>query len=160
MPGDRDASGEKRGAPRRQRRGTDRRRHSGGDQRDLRRMRQAHSHSADRYGTAEILDLITKEALMVNLSKYGLAISLLAVGAVSPEASKVAPLKPVAAFSTIRDERARSVALFTEAGKGIQSPRSLTCHPVERQPRQGNDLHAHVPLMHAGPAGRGLPGWQ
>src|SRR6267378_2045290 len=89
MPGDRDASGEKRGAPRRSWRGSDRRHHPGGDQCDLRCHRQAHPHPADRYGTAEILTLITKEALMLNLSRYGLAISLLAAGAVSPEAAHV-----------------------------------------------------------------------
>jgi hypothetical protein len=97
---------------------------------------------------------------MVNLSRYGLAISLLAAGTVSPEAAQVAALKPVAAFSTIRDERARSVALLTEAARVIQSPRCLNCHPVNRQPTQGDDLHAHVPLMYAGPGDHGVAGLQ
>ena len=97
---------------------------------------------------------------MVNLSRCGLAISLLAAGAVSPEAAQVAALKPVAAFSTIRDERARSVALLTEAARVIQSPRCLNCHPVNRQPTQGDDLHAHVPLMYAGPGDHGVAGLQ
>ena len=97
---------------------------------------------------------------MLNLSRYGLAISLLAAGAVSPEATQVAALKPVAAFSTIRDERARSVALLTEAARVIQSPRCLNCHPVNRQPTQGDDLHAHVPLMYAGPGDHGVAGLQ
>jgi Cytochrome c554 and c-prime len=97
---------------------------------------------------------------MVNLSRYGLAISFLAAGAVSPEAAQVAALKPVAAFSTIRDERARSVALLTEAARVIQSPRCLNCHPVNRQPTQGDDLHAHVPLMYAGPDDHGVAGLQ
>ena len=97
---------------------------------------------------------------MLNLSRYGLAISLLAAGAVSPEAAQVAALKPVAAFSTIRDERARSVALLTEAARVIQSPRCLNCHPVNRQPTQGDDLHAHLPLMYAGPGDHGVAGLQ
>jgi len=97
---------------------------------------------------------------MLNLSRYGLAISLLAAGAVSPEAAQVAALKPVAAFSTIRDERARSMALLTEAARVIQSPRCLNCHPVNRQPTQGDDLHAHVPLMYAGPGDHGVAGLQ
>ena len=97
---------------------------------------------------------------MLNLSRYGLAISLLAAGAVSPGAAQVAALKPVAAFSTIRDERARSVALLTEAARVIQSPRCLNCHPVNRQPTQGDDLHAHVPLMYAGPGDHGVAGLQ
>ena len=95
---------------------------------------------------------------MMELWKCGLAVALLAAGAVSPAAAQVVPLKPVSAFSTIGDERARSVALLTEAAKVIQSPRCLNCHPVERQPTQGNDLHAHVPLMYAGPSDHGVPG--
>ena len=68
-----------------------------------------------------------------------------------------AELKPATAFATISDERARSVALFSEAGKVLQSPRCLNCHPVERRPTQGDDLHAHVPLMPAGTDGKGVP---
>ncbi len=67
-------------------------------------------------------------------------------------------LRPPSAFSSIGDARARSVALLTEAAKVIQSPRCLNCHPVNRQPTQGNDLHAHVPPMHAGPGDHGVPG--
>ena len=66
-------------------------------------------------------------------------------------------LKPATAFATISDERARSVALFSEAGKVIQSPRCMNCHPVGRRPTQGDDLHAHAPLMQAGADGKGLP---
>jgi hypothetical protein len=71
---------------------------------------------------------------------------------------EAAVLKPVSAFSTLRDERARSVALFAEAAKVIQSPRCLNCHPATRQPTQGDDLHAHVPFMRAGPGDHGVPG--
>src|SRR5438132_13288457 len=109
MPGDRDASGEKRGAPRRSWRGSDRRHHPGADQCDLRCHRQAHPHPADRYGTAEILTLITKDGLLVNPSRYGLAISLLAACALSTETAQVAALKPVASLTTVRAEPARSV---------------------------------------------------
>lgn len=79
---------------------------------------------------------------------------LLAEDAPAPEQT----LKGVGAFATISDERARSIALFTEAGKVIQSPRCLNCHPATRQPTQGDDLHAHVPFMTAGPGDRGAPG--
>lgn len=67
-------------------------------------------------------------------------------------------LKPPSAFATIGDERARSVALFTEAVKVIQNPRCMNCHPATRRPTQGNDLHAHIPPMHAGPGDHGVPG--
>jgi len=48
--------------------------------------------------------------------------------------------------------------MFIEAGKVIQSPRCLNCHPVTRRPTQGDDLHAHMPPMHAGKGGQGVSG--
>ncbi len=76
-------------------------------------------------------------------------------GAAADTVAQGAALKPVTAFATISDTGLRSVALFIEAGKVIQSPRCQNCHPVGRRPTQGDDLHAHVPLMHAGSEGRG-----
>jgi hypothetical protein len=40
----------------------------------------------------------------------------------------------------------------------IQHPRCMNCHPVTRQPTQGNDLHPHIPPMHAGAGDHGVPG--
>lgn len=71
---------------------------------------------------------------------------------------KAADLKPVSAFATIRDRNARSVALFTEAARVIEHPRCLNCHPKDRTPTQGDDLHAHVPTMRADHEGHGPPG--
>ncbi|WP_242127038.1 Isoquinoline 1-oxidoreductase subunit [Sphingobium sp. Sx8-8] len=75
-------------------------------------------------------------------------------------AAPVTPLRPVASFEGIRDPAKRSAALFAEAGKVIQSPRCLNCHPAARIPTQGDEMRQHVPLMVAtdgnhGP--RGLP---
>ncbi len=95
---------------------------------------------------------------MMRRWKWGLAVALLSAGAVSRAAAQVAPLQPVSAFATIDDGRARSLALLTEAAKVIQSPRCLNCHPVTRQPTQGDDLHAHMPPMYGGPGGLGVPG--
>jgi hypothetical protein len=67
-------------------------------------------------------------------------------------------LRPAAEFASIRDQRQRAVALFTEAGKVLQSPRCLNCHPVERAPTQGNDLHPHNPPMAGGEDGHGVAG--
>ena len=58
-------------------------------------------------------------------------------------------------FESIRDRTVRSIALFTEAGKVLQHPRCLNCHPATRMPTQGEDLHPHIPLVQAGPEGRG-----
>lgn len=67
-------------------------------------------------------------------------------------------LQPPSAFASVSNLQARSVALFTEAGKVIQSPRCLNCHPVQRQPTQGDDLHAHVPFIQAGAENHGPKG--
>lgn len=64
-------------------------------------------------------------------------------------------LRPPTAFAAISDQQARSAALFAEAGKVLQHPRCLNCHPASRQPTQGDDLHPHVPLVQAGPQDRG-----
>jgi len=96
---------------------------------------------------------------MMNLSRCSAAaILLLAIGAIPRAAAQVVSLKPVSAFSTISDEHARSTALFVEAARVITNPRCMNCHPATRQPTQGDDLHAHVPLMYGGTNDRGAPG--
>lgn len=83
------------------------------------------------------------------------------MASVEPEARSApapATLKTAADFQSIKDPAARSVALFTEAGKVIQSPRCLNCHPVQRAPTQGDDLHPHNPPMVAGDSGHGPAG--
>jgi len=70
----------------------------------------------------------------------------------------VAVLSAAPVWAAAADDPERSIALFTEAAKVIQSPRCLNCHPVTRLPTQGDDLHAHVPPMHAGPGYHGVPG--
>jgi hypothetical protein len=69
-------------------------------------------------------------------------------------------LKPVSAFSAMADEKERSVAIFTEAGKVIQHPRCLNCHPAGDRPSQGDDKHPHVPLVLRGAGGFGVVGMQ
>jgi hypothetical protein len=60
------------------------------------------------------------------------------------------PLQRPNAFQSIADPKARSAALFAEAGKVLQHPRCLNCHPVTREPTQGDDLHPHVPKLQIG----------
>jgi hypothetical protein len=69
-------------------------------------------------------------------------------------------LRPPAAFTDIKDRSARSAAYFTEAARVIQHPRCLNCHPAQRVPTQGDDLHAHLPMMQAGAAGHGPAAFQ
>ncbi len=66
-------------------------------------------------------------------------------------------LKAVPEFDGIKDRRARSRALFEEAGKVIQHPRCLNCHPKTERPLQGDDMHLHEPLVKRGAGGMGMP---
>jgi hypothetical protein len=78
----------------------------------------------------------------------------------APEVAKPAPapLRAAATFTSIKDPASRSVALFNEAGKVIQSPRCMNCHPVERAPTQGDAMHAHNPPVKGGQSGHGVAG--
>jgi hypothetical protein len=67
-------------------------------------------------------------------------------------------LKPAASFDRIKNKRARSVALFQEAGKVIQSPRCLNCHPAGDRPTQTDRMRPHEPLVVRGEHGLGAPG--
>ena len=69
-------------------------------------------------------------------------------------------LKPASEFSTISDKRERSIALFSEAGKVIQHPRCVNCHPAGDRPQQGDDGHPHQPLVVRGAGGFGAVGMQ
>jgi hypothetical protein len=67
-------------------------------------------------------------------------------------------LRPAAAFESIADERARSLALFEEAGKVLQHPRCVNCHPAGDRPLQGMDMHPHQPPVTRGPDNFGAIG--
>lgn len=69
-----------------------------------------------------------------------------------------AALKDASEFSAIADLPTRSKALFQEASWVLTHPRCMNCHPATRTPTQGEDMHAHVPVITAvesamGPAG-------
>ena len=81
------------------------------------------------------------------------AVGLDASGKALPDA-----LKPVSAFAAIKDSKTRSVALFTEAGKVIQHPRCLNCHPRTDRPTQTDAMRPHEPLVVRGDGGMGAAG--
>lgn len=66
-------------------------------------------------------------------------------------------LRPVADFAAIADRDARSIALFEEAGRVIQHPRCLNCHPRTDRPNQTAAMRPHRPLVLRGPDGGGEP---
>jgi hypothetical protein len=67
-------------------------------------------------------------------------------------------LKPASSFNGIKNTRERSVALFREAGKVIQSPRCMNCHPAGDSPTQTDSMRPHSPLVVRGASGHGAPG--
>lgn len=88
------------------------------------------------------------------------AIAIIATGAIisNGQAESSRTLKPISAFAGIADKRERSVALFVEAGKVLQHPRCVNCHPAGDRPSQGNDGHPHLPLVTRGTDGFGAIG--
>ncbi len=83
-----------------------------------------------------------------------LGLTMTAAGAADPG------LKSPQDFAGITDKAERSRALFTEAGKVIQHPRCLNCHPKTESPTQGMDLHPHLPQVVRGADNHGAVGMQ
>ena len=82
-----------------------------------------------------------------------LAATVLSVVAARAQAGRT--LRAPSAFAGIRDPAARSAALFTEAGRVLQHPRCLNCHPDGDRPSQG-DGFPHQPAVPRGPDGLGV----
>src|SRR4026207_2223905 len=73
----------------------------------------------------------------------------------------VVALALVATAMAQQPDQARSIALFREAGKVLQSPRCLNCHPVGERPTQTDRMTPHMPLVVRGAdrnARAGAPG--
>ena len=75
-----------------------------------------------------------------------------------PKPLAASELRPASSFAGIADPRSRSIALFEEAGKVLQSPRCVNCHPATDRPRQTDERRLHIPLVVRGADGHGAPG--
>jgi hypothetical protein len=64
-------------------------------------------------------------------------------------------LRAPSAFAGISDPATRSAALFVEAGKVLQHPRCLNCHPDGDRPSQGTG-YPHQPAVQRGADGLGV----
>ncbi len=78
--------------------------------------------------------------------------------AATADAGSPGTLRPAASFDRIKDKKARSIALFQEAGKVITHPRCLNCHPATERPTQTDSMRPHQPLVVRGEYGLGAPG--
>lgn len=89
-------------------------------------------------------------------------IAAASIGAAASSTPDKAPapaaLKPLSAFASIKDRKARSLALFAEVGKVIQSPRCLNCHPAGDRPTQTDAMRPHMPWVVRADTGMGAPG--
>jgi len=91
----------------------------------------------------------TSAGLFRCLMSCSLALASAGAGAQTVE------LRSADSFAKITDGTERSRALFVEAGKVIQSPRCLNCHPAGERPTQGNDMHPHEPMVVRGADDKG-----
>ena len=89
---------------------------------------------------------------------FGAAAIIITGLAVSARSVDGDQLKPASSFDTIADNKERAVALFREAGKVIQHPRCVNCHPAGDRPLQGDDGHPHQPPVVRGEANIGPVG--
>lgn len=80
------------------------------------------------------------------------AVSVVASGATAAE------LRAPESFSGIKDKDQRAATIFTEAGKVLQHPRCVNCHPAGNRPTQGDDEHPHQPLVVRGDGDLGAVG--
>lgn len=101
-------------------------------------------------------------ALAVVAGAFATSILVFAHGSLLSDADAAiqpsAKLRPVASFDKIRNKQQRAVALFEEAGKVIQSPRCMNCHPATERPTQTDRMRPHQPLVVRGEGGIGAPG--
>jgi len=88
----------------------------------------------------------------------GAGMALTSASIAQDAAGNGSSLKPAASFQAIADQRERSLALFAEAGKVIQHPRCVNCHPATDRPLQNMAMRPHEPPVFRGEGGMGLPG--
>ncbi len=84
-------------------------------------------------------------------------VKIVAVAALTSGAT-AAELRGPDAFSGIKDKDQRAIAIFNEAGKVLQHPRCVNCHPAGNRPLQGDDQHPHQPLVVRGDGDIGAVG--
>ncbi len=99
------------------------------------------------------MKLMSSGIAALALSAVALPIAIVAAPRESGEG-----LRPASSFAAIGDPAQRSVAIFEEMGKVLQSPRCVNCHPRTDRPLQGDDQHPHNPPVTRGPDGHGAGG--
>lgn len=83
------------------------------------------------------------------------AVLAVIIVAATSRADEQRTLRSPGAFAGLADPKARSAALFIEAGKVLRHPRCLNCHPDGDRPSQG-DGYPHQPPVQRGDDGHGV----
>jgi hypothetical protein len=83
---------------------------------------------------------------------------IIVLAATTAPLASAADLRAPDTFSSLSDPSERARALFAEAGRVLQHPRCLNCHPVGERPTQGDDRHPHSPLAVRGSDDKGAVG--
>jgi hypothetical protein len=81
---------------------------------------------------------------------------VLALGAAASVRAQDQRLRPPGEFPSAGKGDERSRALFVEAGKVLQHPRCVNCHPDGDRPLQGETGHPHQPPVRRGDELQGL----
>lgn len=111
-----------------------------------------------RFGCFSILALVVAGVVL------GLAVAFRPDALPAPQSliaahaqSRTSVLRPASTFAPINDPRMRSLALFQEAGRVIEHPRCMNCHPRGDSPTQTAAMRAHRPWVTRGPDDAGAP---
>lgn len=111
-----------------------------------------------RFGCLSILALfvaLVVLALAVTFHPQSLPASQSLIAAqAQPRASA---LRQASTFASIEDPHIRSLALFQEAGRVIEHPRCMNCHPRTDRPTQTAAMRPHMPWVTRGPDDAGAP---
>ena len=94
-------------------------------------------------------------ALLVIVGVMGIVATAAVFAPLAVRAQDKRTLRAPSAFAGIADPTARSAALFVEAGKVLQHPRCVNCHPDGDRPLQGTG-DPHQPPVQRGPDDRGV----
>jgi hypothetical protein len=89
------------------------------------------------------------------ISAAGVAVMAAALAPPAVRGQPAGSLRSPSDFASVGDPATRSAALFVEAGKVLQHPRCLNCHPDGDRPSQGTG-YPHQPPVQRGADGLGV----
>jgi hypothetical protein len=74
-------------------------------------------------------------------------LSIIVLAATTASLAGAEDLRGPDTFLSLTNPSERARALLVEAGRVLQHPRCLNCHPVGERPTQGDERRPHSPLV-------------